>query len=414
MINETFLIKLAASVNPYLTAYATYKQSMDICRKITNGIKSIGKRKCYDLNEIMKEYSIGQISHGDLIEVEGYLLRYGQIFKPYTHIYGMFGECKKGKSEKTLINGKIMTYNSMNFETKLFYPPVQKIPNFDSYGCAFLYPESFKGFTYEANTNKATSKEKPIIINDSTKPMFIIYDHIKYEKFINKKVVLKAKVIKLPFDLARELNGVFDSSIKDICSNYIDLHSEDNNFLCLLLAGEDTSAYIENNNIEIPIKAPLYLEANLNGFDKVSESKRANFVQSLLRNVPQRIDANFPITVANTDNNIGKAFISTDDINIVYRDPSVIGFYTTTELFNPEYYKGKLETLSKVYNNFSIDYRNKMNKNFGQKDEVSMNFIFDYEKIPLFDERGILYPSEINNVMNYDNTKYIQTWLQGK
>lgn len=74
-------------IKTYLSAYNSYKQIMNDERNIFQKISdSFTKREHYDINEVFDEVENENIRIGELINLEGFLLKYGQGFKPYTHV----------------------------------------------------------------------------------------------------------------------------------------------------------------------------------------------------------------------------------------------------------------------------------------------------------------------------------------
>lgn len=414
MIPNNIMSELSKAINPYLNVISTYNATYKIAKSLLKKISNVTKRTYYDIDEIFEVYKKGEILDGDTIETGGVFLKYGQIFKPYTHVYGMFNNARKGPDEVKLENGKLIKYGSIDMNSKTFQLPVQKLPNYENLGCAFLYSEDFETFEHNKNKNEEEIKHKPYDINKKSKPIFIIYDTKNFEKYINCKVFIKAKVIKLPYDLARRLINVLDNDVREICSNYIDITEENVNFICLLLMGEEAKAEVEKKSNLLDLSIPMYVESKLGNVDSFKSDKEiTDFIASLLPNLPQNIDKSFPLTIGNVDINIGTAFISTNNINVVYRKPGIIGFYTTTQLYNREVYESNLSHFSSIYNNFCIDYKNNMKKHYGIKGKVSLNFIFDYEKAFIFDKKGILYDDEVLDSIEEDNYRTVD-WLMNK
>jgi hypothetical protein len=403
----------AAILKPYLDGYGTYKTAIKEGANIIKTIKNLLPVKQRDIYEIFRDVKNGKIAINETVETYGLLLEYGQIFQPYTHIKSMFGQCKKGDNEKQLYkDGKIITQASMTVKSTTFQLPVQKIPSYDNMGCAFLYDNMFKGFIHERSKENGS-----FIIDDNAKPIMVLYDTQKYKKNINKDVIVKAKVIELPNELISQINGNFDDDIRNICSNFIDPYSDNTNFICLAVIDDNTSikSALESEIINT-LEVPLYVECELENYNLLcgnNKNTMTNLLSEIVPNLPQRVDACFPINIMNVANNVGNAFISTGDIYTVFREPNIIGFYTTTTPFNNEIYSKTLMEYSEIVTNFSVDYKNLTKKHFKKKENMCLNFLFDFSKQGIFDSRGVLYSKSANDSVRDDEPKkYIQEWLK--
>lgn len=413
-LNDTEPIKNSLSdLWPYLKAI---KYVQPICHKIKTSIQK-PKVAHYDINEIFKNVKNGNINIDDVIFTSGYMLSYGQIFKPYTHVNGVIGNCKNKGKREVYKNGRKSTEYVMDMEYKIFQPPIQKLPSYNGTGCAFLYDKEFKGFIHKENPEKL-KENKSIIIEDYSKPIFVLYDLKKHTKFLNKEVKLKARVTNMPPELISRMNGIFDENISNICSNFIDRYSENINFICLVVFDEDTTINNEKDIENIyEFEAPIYTEFELNKFNKYySDSEMAtDIIAEILPNLPQRLEPNFPLKIITESNNYGTPFVSTNNINVVFREPNVIGFYTNVRIYNQIEYTSKLEEYIQFVNNFKIDYKNIMNRKFNIKASTKLNFLFDYEKQFLLDSRGALYVNSNEDNYHLDESEsYVQEWLKNE
>lgn len=409
---------LVKTIEPYIKAYGAFSTSMKLGKRLitisTNYVKSLTQRQYFDIGEIFNEVENENIKIGSIIETSGKLFKYGQVFKPYTHVNCMFSNCKKGEEKEVFKGGKKVIECNMIMSSKAFEPPVQKIQSYEGIGCAFIYDSRFKDFMHELNTNVDEQNEKPLIIDDFSKPIMILYDIAKQEKFINREVNLKCRIIKVPKEIVGALNGIFDNSIRDICSNFFRPYNENINFICLsLLDGECEIKEISKIDDIENIKAPLYVEVQADGLNNFKSNEAQKLIEGILPNLPQKLDPHFPLTVGTYTNNIGIPFLSINNINVVFREPEIIGFYCATELFNQGEYARNLSEFTSFVNNFAIDYSNKTKKILGEKKNLKLNFLFDYEKQFLFDKRGVLNSSVAKSLYEIDeSSRYIQDWLK--
>lgn len=87
------LDKIAKSfVYEQLDMFKTYYEGYGFCKKILKSIKNHITIKYYDIEEIYANVKEGNLNIGDIIETNGILLEYAQIFSPYTHVSTMFGK----------------------------------------------------------------------------------------------------------------------------------------------------------------------------------------------------------------------------------------------------------------------------------------------------------------------------------
>lgn len=405
------------TIYPYLKDMGVFGASMQYGKKLITKtydiIKGLPKRHYYDIGEIFNEVEKANINIGDIIETSGYLLKYGQVFKPYTHVNSMFSNLKKGKDRVIYKNGRKIIQASMLMSSKPLEPPIQKIPIYNNIGCAFLYDSRFKGFMHELNNNKEEQKETPLIIDNFSKPIMILYDISKHEKFINKEINIKGRIIKLPLELTGTLNGLFDKTIQEICSNFFRPYNENINFICLSLLDSEYVREISEINDIYSIKAPIYIEAQAEGLSSFSPNEAQNLIEDILPNLPQRLDPQFPFKVGTFTNNIGTPFLSINNINVIYREPEILGFYCETELFEPAKFRNNLNEFTIFVNNFNLDYQNITKKLLGEKKDLKLNFLFDYEKQYLFDKRGVLNSNTAKSLYELDeSSRYIQNWLK--
>lgn len=410
--------ELVKTIEPYLKAYGTFQASITMGKKLLtmsqSYIRGLTKREHYDIDEVFNEIENEDLKVGSIIELSGKLLKYGQVFKPYTHVNCMFSNCIKGQEEEVYIDYKKVITCDMIMTCKVFQPPIQKIPSSSGIGCAFIYDSRFKGFEHELNKNEDEQIEKPIVIDKFSKPIMVLYDTAKQEKYINREVVLKGRVINIPKEVSAALNGIFDDSIRDICSNFYRPYNESINFICIsLLDLECTIKELSKiQDIEL-IKAPLYVEAQLEGLGTLHKDQAKKLIENILPNLPQKLDPKFPLTVGTFTNNIGTPFLSINNINVIFREPEIIGFYCDTEIYNKELYSKDIKALVYFINNFVIDYQNITKKYFGKKFAVKLNFLFDFEKQNLFDKRGVLNSSLARELYDNDeSSRYIQDWLK--
>lgn len=366
----------------------------------------------YDIDQIMKDVREGKLTTGSRISVEGKLLRYAQIFKPYSNVHSLGTRCTM-EHEKKFIYGKgLVKGKAMKIELDKFQYPVQKLPNNGNVGCAFLYDSRFRGFEFDEITND--DQEVCYKVNEYAKPIMVLYDTLKQDQYVNKRVAIKGEIVKIPYEIIDRLKYIDDITIQEICSNFIDPLAEENDFLCLTTLTNRTSIEVcsDIDNIE-GIKGALYVENFLTNLQGQNEETIRTILEKILPNLPQKLDPKFPLTVANTVGDEGFPFLSINDISVVYRSPGTIGFYTKSSLFDSAEYREKIDDLRIFINNFRIDYMKLIMKELGINSEMNMNFLFDYKKQYLFDNKGTLYGNNVEaSVVESYNLKNTRNWLR--
>jgi len=402
----------------YFKTIGTFLTIMKNAKSINGFVKDIFTEHVRDVNEIFDEVINEKRNIGDFISLEGYLLKYGQVFKPYTNINSVW----KPASEKdvSLIQTKNnISANKMDFyfERNRTYLPAQYINPLNNIGCAFVYDSRFKGFA--RNKDLSLNKHAELVIEDNkyAKPMLVLYDTTKHLKYLNKKVCLKGKICKVPQEIAESLNITYDDNIREICSNFYRPYNENVNMICLSLLDDKSKISFADerslyDNFE-DLNIPIFLEAELTSFQNLEDKVAIEMIDHIIPNsVGRKLQMNInPLTLRDE---IDKAvsFPTTDEIQIIYRNPGAIGFYTTASLIDNEKYAKSLYDLSRYINNFSVDYKNLTKKNFGKKEKLNINFLFDYDKKDLFNSKYIQF--RFDNKYKDIKTQEILDWLGKK
>lgn len=371
---------------PYIEAVGVFLNGMKYIKNYS--LKIIENYCSYsrDINEVFNEVEQGNRNIGDYVTLEGYLLKYGQVFKPYTHVDGVWGptspeELKKFNSihrgtEHEVRNGEIL------FEKRDFILPVQKLNNYSNIGCAFIYDTRFKGFTSDVS-------------DKFSRPLLVIYDTKMHSKYLNKKVILKGRIIEVPLAVCKDLNGIYDDNIRKICSNFYRPYNEDINMICISLIDEKIKIDYSNNymlkdNFD-KFDIPLFIEGDLKKIHKIDSKRAVETINHIMPNTYDKylnIRRNYPFSLQG-EGEEGITIATIDDIQVTYRDKGKIGFYTTTSLIERGEYGKDLDGFLRYIQNFSIDYRNFCVKEFKEKDSLDISFMFDPTKRNLFKSKAI-------------------------
>ncbi len=409
---------------PYLKSIGTFLSIMKFIPKGINHIKEKMSVHEYDINEIFDEINKDKLSINDYISTEGYLLKYGQVFKPYTYTNSVWGPTTKEEIRDIENKNHITKDKSREdfyFTRQRMYLPIQTLNHFDNIGCAFLYDYKFSGFIMGKDLSKGVTSELSIEIDKYAKPILVLYDISKHSKFLNNKVNIKGKVVIIPNSIAASLNGIYDDNIRAICSNFYRPYNENINMICISLLDDKTNIHLARKSSLcdnfLKLEMPIFLEAKLSNFSNINNDST---IEMLNKIIPNTIDKklkgaiNNPYTLRD-ENDPVVSFPSFDENHFTYNSPDRVGFYTTTSLLDNEMYIKSLENLTRIVNNFSIDYKNLSKKNFGKEDKLSICFLYDYTKMNIFDPHNINFEfDKLTKFNSNDPTIDTLTWLNQK
>lgn len=214
-------------------------------------------------------------------------------------------------------------------------------------------------------------------------------------------------------EVIQSLDGIFDDTIREICSNFFRPYNEQYNFICIsTLDSKCTINEIDGFNELSDLNASLFVETQLDGLDIDSQDDKLNFVKRLIPDLISK-KGDSPIDIMTVVGNLGTPFLTTGNVQVFFREPEVIGFYTETLLFDPEDYKTKVRELADYINNFSVEYSNQSKKIMGKKNSMYLTFLYDYQKQFLFDKRGVLNSNAAKELCQLDDSsRYVQDWLK--
>ena len=395
----------------YLLAYGSIRDILKDAIKYSTIIVNSIRPNYYDINAVFDEIESDSIKIGDIISLTGLFIKYGQVFKPYTYTSLMFYDAVSTGGRMFVDKNAQITLRDRSFQ-----PPIQAIPPYNDIGCAFLYDQRFTTFISKKNHDENTfpDKDKPLIIDPYSKPMLVLYDIKNHSKFINREVDLRGKLIQIPKEIIYNLTGIYDNTISEICSNFYRPFREDTNFICISLLGEESkirdigSLGLEN------LCAPLFVETQLEGIETINANERANFIAHLLPNILPKVAPGFNISSISLKEFDAVSYITSGNINIIYKEPSIIGFYSEVLLFNEDEYRQNIIDYSTYIRNFAIDFNKAMKVIHGVKSaSMKLNFLYDYQKQSIFDDRGVLYSVDANMLSKQDELmRYVQEWLK--
>jgi len=389
-------LELIKEYLPYITSLGFFYNILKFGPGVARSFVDKCKVREFDIGDIFDELTEGTLHANSYITTEGYLLKYGQVFKPYTHLNSGWNVSKE-KDIIAQLNKKNPLHkgnkSDLVFERERLLMPTQVIPHLGEIGCAFIYDSRFSGFVSNKDLSKSSNTDLLIENNKYTKPILVLYDLKKHSQYINKKMSLKGKIIEMPQEIFSLLNIENDDDIREICSNFYRPKNENNNVICLSLLEENSKVNfgfnynLDQNFDELSI--PLFVETKLDKFRNLESEEASQLIYEMLPNTVHKLNPSFgeKAWLLHDEGEDASSFPSTNKINVMYKDPGTVGFYTTTSLVDSEKYSKDLDELSTYINNFSIDYKNLSKKHFGEKDKLDITFLFDYNKKELFKSR---------------------------
>lgn len=382
----------------YIGYLLSFKELLNLCKPIYHKVAAQFKTKYCDIGEIYPLVKSGELNTGDFVETNGYLLEYAQIFKPYSSIHTIFNRATK----KDDFNKGNRHVRSFNLTFSMFQPPVQKIPGTGELNCYFLYDTRFKGFKHE----KAKDSNN-LLISEYAKPILLICDKSVPSSVINKEIKVKAKVIKVKDEIKDFFKYVNDDVISQLCSNFVDLYSDGFEYICLYVENDNKTFIKDPDTIDIlnELDVPIFLESQLNDIEYQNQDEIKQIVERIIPNRIQLIDPKFPATVATSTDNVGIPFLSTDQYSFILRD-NIIGIYTEANIFNNTLIRRQLKQFKKTYVDFKLKYRSETRKIYNKSGNIDLNFIYNYDKQYLFDQKGVL--------SNYNHDESVESWLRDR
>ncbi|MBU3176498.1 hypothetical protein KPL47_08940 [Clostridium estertheticum] len=392
---------------PYISFLGAFYTIMKYGAKTSRSVIDKWKVQEIDLGDIFDEITRGSLNTNTYISTEGFLLKYGQIFKPYSYLNSVWSPTTDKDVKE--INNKNPLHQckkeDLLFERERLWLPTQVIPHLSNIGCAFIYDSRFNGFTCNKDLSKSNNNNLLVEDNKYAKPILVLYDLKKHSQYINKKVSIKGKIIEVPSDISSLLNILPDNDIWEICSNFYRPKNESDNMICLSLL-EDSSKIDFVDNYELyqnfdKLSIPLFVETKLDKLKNLNDETTKQLINSILPNTAAKINPLFEnqILALHDEGEDAISFPSTNKIHVTYKNPGIVGFYTTTSLVDTEKYSSDLDDLSRYINNFAIDYKNLSKKHFGKSDKLNVTFLFDYNKKDLFRSRN-------SNISFYDEGQF--------
>lgn len=396
------------NIAPYISYMLNFYSIIEISKKVTDKAKKEYQDKEIDVYGFVEMISNEDLIIGNTVSVTGFMLDYAQIVQPYTYVNSVWKPSSKSEADDFNIIHK-GTIHELKKEEILFQRnqillPVQSMPSQNNISIGFLYDERFTTFLYSNNPEKIKAGEEPYVKGKYSDPILVLYDKNKHSNIINKYLYIKkAKVIFGNDDVNEYIKT---KTTQELCLSNIYRPIElKNEIVCLSLLNDECKIEIiegASRKLGEDFSFPIYVEGTFNSLYNIKSTEVIKLIESIAPDSMKYKDA-LPSLRDEMDNAV--SFISTSNINITYREPGTIGFYTISELFNKSESMKTIDDLATTINNFAIDYKNISKKQFGVKDYFNLTFIYDYRYKNLFSTKNV--DISFNNVKESEKIKKI-------
>lgn len=233
----------------------------------------------------------------------------------------------------------------------------------------------------------------------------IVYEE-RFSDCLGGIVKFKAQVMEIPGDLASSLflglgiyaEEVFEYAYKPLMSKQTTL--------CLKVTGDNTEIK-KHNKISIPIKGALFAQTHLEEFDTSPELEKI-----LDSAIPERNRGITGVTYTGYEEN--KYYVTQGNVRTTFRKPNVLNYYIETDLNNPHRFGSDINILRQYVRRADRNIQEAFHSEGKKRYKSKLDFLFDYQRAPMFDSRGILESKEVSTIMQTNpHFAIVKSWLQG-
>lgn len=369
-----------------LAVLNTYKAVTEFGPKLFRLGKGITKRKYYDIDEIFPNVLERDINLGDIVECSGFITKYSQTFLPMSFESSVPGQASEKAGHLRLVNGRLQQEMNLKVSWTSLQAPVSIIPPLGDVRLCFLYNEDFNGFIYPVNDGKDNPELKnKIMVPKSGKPIPVLINTTKHSGLIDRYVNLKARVSFVPQEISKYLTPVYNNLLLEHNCNFFNPISEISPFICLSLLENDTDIKAEISSRDIPkAEAQVFTEFHVEDLDKYTDVS----TQIIEGSIPDL--ASKGIRIMTVKGYEVKPYLTTGNIRFLYKEPNIVGLYTTTDLFDRKRYEETIKNMSNYTRKLSRNIQNNSFEVLGKRLKTHTDFVFDPTKALLFDSRGVL------------------------
>lgn len=371
--------------------------------KIEKELIGLNKRSFYDIDEIFPEIIKGNINFGDTIECGGFLSKYSQTFKPMSFVPSLAGKANEKIKSKKIVDGKLMGKAQLEVSWQRLQAPIKILPSINNLQLCFLYRENFDTFIYPVEKENG---EEEIIVPEKGRPIPVLININENSHAIDKFVEMKAKIISIPSEWIKMLQGIYDDLLIKHNCNYFNPYSEKSSFICLTLLNENTNLNVIKDSPS-DVMAQVFAEIHVEGLENYEDEQK----KIVFNSIPER--ASKGINVITIEGYNAFPFITKGSIRVVFKKPNIIGLYTEINLFNNKNYFETISDLHHYSRKLSRNIQNISEEVIGKRLKTKTDFVFDPTKAHLFDSRGILnINGNFYRDFDYDTHKNTINWYK--
>jgi hypothetical protein len=343
---------------------------------------------------------------GDTVEVEGYLSRYAHLYRPISFLNARLDvERMASDTARLSRQGKqvVMTAAWLAAQN-----PIASLPPFTlgdrPIRCLFLYPSSHDSFLYHEAADKEDELhslrlprvyEPRVAIPGDAWPIPLLMCADESLMVAERKITLVATIRELPHALAERFARLYSTHYdRRVLSNFLLLPLDPSPSICLSALPEDKDTGVrEKKTLSAADRSVLYVEGHVEG---AGDSHVVDLMGQALPLDPRA----GPVTVGNQGNvrvAVGpkpesgreeyRMLAAREDISVMIKAPNIIGFYgettPTRDLMR------RTSDLAELVSAFRAQLTHVAEER-GLPLSLSIDFLYDFERQPLFEPGGIL------------------------
>lgn len=377
------------NIAQYFGHFAMFYGLTEIARNAVVALKKYSKDNPTDVMNFYDSVINNEFKVGETITVEGYFMKFGQIVKPYTYINSVWNptneedikdhNVKHKGTEHELKPGEVL------FERSPITMPGQMIPSYNDISFGFLYDERFTKYIKNDTPENIKITGREAVEDKSAYPILVIYDKKSYPAIINNYIrIRKGRIVKGSSRLDDYVKSMMDFDGLTATSNIYRPYQLENEILCISLLDNDVKVDVIDsciNRLGEDFRLPIFSEGTYDILYGMNNQEVSEVINSVSPNDMKYMGR---LQSLRDDIDSGMSFLSMNGINITYRNPGTIGFYTEVEYFNEDEYQRRLRNYISLVKNFSIDFKNFSSSNFGTKERYNLTFLYDYSIKNLF------------------------------
>lgn len=299
--------------------------------------------KNVDINTLLKDINIGNLSLFEPITIKGFLLDSSSLIEPATYT------ALRAEVEKIILKEGIdgSYKKDTEFKSVLMNPPiVRQLEEKDETVMAYLYP-SENPFEFKFDDNYS------IIVDDGNKFIPVLMNRKDYYTYKNSEVIFICEILPLQKKIIDMIYQNASRTHQHIIEGFIDYRSPD-------VKGIIANAIKCDKISEIKVDRRVTYCAE---YKIVNDSAPDNFIRERLDRALKSLDNSYTKNSYLCIDNEVKQYLLNGKIKVNYYD-RYIGFYIYTNLNNYEDHLSNMEQLHEFIVRFSDQAHIKLNLDF--------------------------------------------------